>query len=75
MRVPVYLQFTRNEQVDSFSRENSDSHTEEEVDSALETNLSMIRWTRLRGIARNTYKSVDRFPGERIELYELDWPD
>ena len=45
------------------------------VDSALETKLNMIRRTRLRGIARNTYKSVDRLPGERIELYELDWPD
>ena len=46
-RMPVYHQSPNNERVDSFSASDSDSNSEEEVDSTLET-MNMICPTRLR---------------------------
>ena len=48
-----------NEQVDSFSARDSDSDSEEEVDSALETTLRMIQPTRFRRIRTVTSRMTD----------------
>ena len=52
-----------NKQVDSFRDSESDS--EEEVDSTLETMMSMICPTRLGRVLKNTHKSDGRFPAGR----------
>ena len=48
-----------NEQVDSLSSSNSDSNSKEEVDSALETTVRMIRPTRLGRIRTLTSRMTD----------------
>ena len=59
MRMPVYHQSPDNKQVDSFSVNDSDSDSEEEVDSALETALSMIRPIRPGRVRTLTSRMTD----------------
>ena len=57
VRLPPHAQSPNNKQTDNFSA--SDSDSEEEVDSTLETTLSMIRPTRLGRITTLTSQMTD----------------